>query len=110
MPLQFGLGAPGGYYSEHAFSPKVGITYEFFPGLAAYFNWSRSYNPQWFFTDAQGQPVAPETGENFEIGLKYFLFENKLTGMLSLYQLTRSNVATPNLSSPDPFDSIVTGE
>jgi len=76
----------------------------------AYFNWSRSFNPQWFFTDAEGNPVAPETGENFELGIKYALFNNKLTGMLSMYQLTRSNVATENLSSPDPFDSTVTGE
>jgi len=110
IPIKFGENAPGGYFSEYAFSPKVGITYEFVPGVAAYFNWSRSFNPQWFFTDAEGNPVAPETGENFELGIKYALFNNKLTGMLSIYQLTRSNVATENLSSPDPFDSTVTGE
>lgn len=110
VPIEFGVGEDGGSFWAYAFSPKVGITYEFVPGVAAYFNWSRSFNPQWFFTDAQGNPVAPETGENFELGLKYALFNNRLTGMLSIYQLTRSNVATENLATPDPFDSIVTGQ
>jgi iron complex outermembrane recepter protein len=81
-----------------------------FPGAAAYFNWSRSFNPQWFSTDLHGKPVAPETGENFEVGPKWSLFNNRLVGMMSLYQLTRNNVATLDLSTPDPFDSIVTGQ
>ncbi len=110
IPIAFGTDEPGGYYSEYAFSPRVGITYEFFPGVAAYFNWSQSYNPQWFSSDADGKPVAPETGENFEVGLKWSLFNNRLVGLMSLYQLTRNNVATENLSTPDPFDSIVTGQ
>ena len=46
IPIAFGTDESGGYYSEYAFSPRVGITYEFFPGAAAYFNWSRSFNPQ----------------------------------------------------------------
>ena len=58
----------------------------------------------------QGKPVAPETGENFEVGLKWSLFNNRLVGLLSLYQLTRNNVATLDLSTPDPFDSTVTGQ
>ena len=52
FPIAFGTDESGGYFSEYAFSPRVGITYEFFPGAAAYFNWSRSFNPQWFSTDA----------------------------------------------------------
>ena len=110
IPLAFGTDESGGYFSEYAFSPRVGITYEFFPGAAAYFNWSRSFNPQWFSTDVAGKPVAPETGENFEVGLKWSLFNNRLVGLMSLYQLTRNNVATPDLATPDPFDSIVTGQ
>jgi iron complex outermembrane receptor protein len=35
IPIKFGENAPGGYFSEYAFSPKVGITYEFVPGVAA---------------------------------------------------------------------------
>lgn len=95
---------------EDAFTPKAGLTWEFTPGVAAYANYSRSFNPQWSSTDASGNPVAPEEGENWEAGIKYNLLDGKVSGMLSVYQLTRENVATDNLSSPDPFDAIVTGE
>jgi iron complex outermembrane receptor protein len=96
--------------STDAFSPRVGLTYEFIPGAALYANYSESFNPQWFSTTAAGKPVAPETGENFEIGLKTALLDGRLDTLLALYQLTRQNVATANLSTPDPFDSITSGE
>lgn len=96
--------------SVDAFSPRVGVTYEFTPGAALYANYSESFNPQWFSTDASGKPVAPETGENFEVGLKTALFDGRLNTLLALYQLTRQNVATANLGTPDPFDSVVSGE
>jgi iron complex outermembrane receptor protein len=96
--------------STDAFSPRVGLTYEFIPGAALYANYSESFNPQWFSTTAAGKPVAPETGENFEIGLKTALLDGRLDTLLALYQLTRQNVATANLSTTDPFDSITSGE
>lgn len=95
---------------KDAFTPKAGLTYEFIPGMAAYANYSRSFTPQWFSTDATGSPVEPEEGENWEAGIKYSLLEGRVTGLLSVYHLTRENVATANLASPDPFDSIVSGE
>jgi iron complex outermembrane receptor protein len=86
------------------------VTYEFIPGAALYANYSESFKPQWFNTDAAGKPVSPETGENYEIGLKTALLDGRLNTLLALYHLTRQNVATPNLNTPDPFDSIVSGE
>jgi iron complex outermembrane receptor protein len=96
--------------SVDAFSPRVGVTYEFIPGAALYANYSESFNPQWFSTDASGKPVDPETGENFEVGLKTALLDGRFNSLLALYQLTRQNVATANLGTPDPFDSVVSGE
>jgi len=96
--------------SVDAFSPRVGVTYEFIPGAALYANYSESFDPQWFSTDASRKPVDPETGENFEVGLKTALLDGRLNTLLALYQLTRRNVATADLSTPDPFDSVVSGE
>ena len=70
IPIQFGTGAPGGDYSESAFSPKVGITYQFVPGVAAYFNWSRSFNPQWFFTYQKKRREADERLRLIDAGLR----------------------------------------
>jgi len=100
---------PREYKKDH-FTPRVGATYEFLRGVAVYANYSQSFNPQWSFLDASGKPVAPETGENIEAGLKTALLDGRLNTLLSLYQLTRQNVATANLSTPDPFDSLVSGE
>jgi iron complex outermembrane receptor protein len=96
--------------SVDAFSPRVGVTYELFPSVALYANYSESFDPQWFSTNAAGKSVAPETGENFEAGFKTALWDGRLTSLLAIYQLTRQNVATANLSTPDPFDSVVSGE
>jgi iron complex outermembrane receptor protein len=96
--------------TDDAFTPKAGITYEFIPGLAAYANWSRSFVPQWSSRDAAGLPIAPEEGENWEGGLKYDLLGGKVSGLVSVFNLTRQNVATSNLATADPFDATVSGE
>jgi iron complex outermembrane recepter protein len=96
--------------SVNAFSPRVGLTYELLSGVALYANYSESFNPQWFSRNAAGKPVNPETGENFEVGLKTSLLDGRLNTLLAVYQLTRQNVATANLATADPFDSIVSGE
>lgn len=102
--------ADGDKADDGAFSPKAGITYEFIPGLAAYTNYSRSFQPQWFSTGANGDPVSPEEGENWEAGLKYSILDGKVTGLISGFQLTRENVATSNQATPDPFDATISGE
>jgi len=99
---------PNNFWKD-SFTPRVGVTYEFVPGAALYANYSESFKPQWFNTDAAGKPVEPETGENYEIGLKTALLDGRLNTLLALYHLTRQNVATPDLNTSDPFDSIVSG-
>lgn len=99
-----------GNFDAEDFTGRVGVTYEIVKGVALYANYAQSFNPQWFSTDALGNPVEPETGENWEAGVKVDLLDNKFTGMVSAYHLTRQNLATANLSTPNPFDSIVSGE
>jgi len=99
-----------GDFDAEDFTGRLGMTYEVVKGVALYANYSQSFNPQWFSKDALGNPVEPETGENWEAGIKAELIEGRLTGMISAYHLTRENLATSNLSTPDPFDSIVSGE
>lgn len=99
-----------GDFDAEDFTGRVGLTYEVVKGVALYANYSQSFNPQWFSTDAAGNPVEPETGENWEVGVKAELLDGRLTGMVSAFHLTRENLATSNLATPDPFDSIVSGE
>ncbi|AFY44065.1 TonB-dependent receptor [Nostoc sp. PCC 7107] len=89
-----------------AFTPRVGIVYQPIPPISLYASYSESFNP----TDgraADGSLFQPERGTQYEVGIKTELNE-RISTTLSLYNLTRSNLLTP-----DPNDarfSIQTGE
>ncbi|MHC0613286.1 TonB-dependent siderophore receptor [Komagataeibacter oboediens] len=53
-----------------AFTWRAGILYNFDFGLTPYFSYSTSFVPQ-TSTNYQGQPFAPLTGKQLEVGLKY---------------------------------------
>lgn len=118
--LKFGHGATvtvGGRYDlaksdgveQKKFSPRVGLTWEVRPGAALYANYSQSFNPQgtWMLA-ANDQPVAPETGENWEAGLKTAAPDGRLTMTVAVFQLTRQNVATADLTHPGYY--LLSGE
>lgn len=93
---------------DAAITPRAGIVWEFVRGVAAYFSYSESFQPQPTFIMADGTPLPPETGQQYEIGFKTDLWEHRAVTTLSFYDLTRQNVATP-----DPINngySVLTGE
>ncbi|MFZ2871708.1 TonB-dependent siderophore receptor [Zavarzinia sp.] len=81
---------------DDKFSPKVGATWEFTPGFAVYANYAESFRPQPSTpVGSIGGPNAePETGTNYEIGLKADSTDGTLGGTFAVYQLTRQNVAS----------------
>jgi iron complex outermembrane recepter protein len=94
---------------DRAFSPTVGATWALSPSVSLYANAAESFTPtpSWQ-TRADGSLLPPETGENIETGIKFANAERGLAGMVSIFQLTRKNVATED---PDNmFFYIVTGE
>lgn len=102
---------------DHAFSPRVGATVFVADGIALYANYAKSFTPQvgleqYLGEDADGDPVVaplpPERGRNIEGGVKFALPGQRLTGMISIFDLVRQNVATDD---PAHFGySLVTGE
>ncbi|WP_256890161.1 TonB-dependent siderophore receptor [Acidomonas methanolica] len=56
--------------SQNAFTWRAGIVYQFDFGLAPYFSYSKSFNPQ-TATDFYGKLFQPLTGNQIEAGLKY---------------------------------------
>ena len=89
-------------------SPRLGLVYQPTDTTALYFSWSKSFNPQFFSRNRTGDAFKPEAGEQFEIGVKQDLFNNRLSLNLAFYQITKQNVLT---TDPDDFDfSIQTGE
>ncbi|QRM31669.1 TonB-dependent siderophore receptor [Microvirga sp. VF16] len=82
-------------FSDEAgeFSGRLGLGYEFENGMTPYAAVSRSFNPV-IGSDFFGQSFAPETGQQYEVGLKYrpTFIDALITA--SLFDLTRQNVNT----------------
>lgn len=94
---------------DSAFSPRLAALYRFHPDLSTYASWSRSFGANNGIS-ATGGTFDPQQGEQYELGLKAELFEQRLFANMSLYHLTKSNLLTPDLSTPNPNDSIAVGE
>ncbi|QKD04996.1 TonB-dependent siderophore receptor [Mesorhizobium loti R88b] len=89
------------------FSGRAGLAYEFADGVTPYASFATFFNPV-IGTDANGNLFNPETGQQYEVGVKYVptFIDGLFT--VSLFDLTRQNVATA--TAANPFAQYQTGE
>jgi iron complex outermembrane recepter protein len=92
--------------SGDAFSPCLGIVYQPIEPISLYASYARSFSPT-IGRSANNEPFAPGRGKQYEIGVKADINDN-LSATLALYDLTRTNVNSPDPDNPD-FE-IQTGE
>ena len=78
---------------DSATTLSAGLVYEFTPGWAAYGSYGESFLPTSGLSFA-GVPFVPETGKQWEAGLKYEAPGGQVTGALALFDLVRENVIT----------------
>jgi len=93
--------------NDSALTGRAGLVYLFDNGLAPYLSFSQSFSPE-MGTDRQGDAFKPTRGTQYEAGIRYQPPETNLLLSASVYQLTRTNVLTP-----DPNDasfSVQTGK
>lgn len=89
------------------YSPRLGVVYQPSDWVSLYASFSKSFSPQTNRTRTGGI-LAPETGDQYEIGAKFDLIPDKLSATLAVFEITRENVA-----ADDPTDtdySVATGE
>ena len=81
------------------FSGRAGLTYVFDNGVAPYVSYAESFNPL-LGNSEDGTAFKPETGRQYEVGVKYQPPGTRtlLTG--ALFDLTRNNLVTPDLENP----------
>ncbi|MEH1786579.1 MAG: TonB-dependent siderophore receptor [Nostoc sp.] len=84
--------------SDSAFSPRVGIVYQAFSSVSFYASYSSSFEQQ-TGVDFNNNIFKPTRGSQYEVGVKTDWLNDKLSAILSLYDLTKSNILT---SDPDP--------
>lgn len=80
---------------EDAWSGRAGIAYEFTNGLTPYASVSTFFNPQ-IGTNPFGDPLIPESGQQYEAGLKYA--PKWMDGLFTFawFDLTKQNVLVGN--------------
>lgn len=94
--------------SAEKFSPRLGLVYQPVQWLSFFANWTEALGGN-NGRSASGQPFSPELAEQFEGGIKTEFFDGRLTASLAAYELTKSNILTADISTPDPSDSVAIG-
>ncbi|MDF5709472.1 MAG: TonB-dependent siderophore receptor [Nostoc sp. S4] len=104
-------GTVGINYSE-TFSPRIGIVYQPIKSLSLYANYSRTLDTANSLGRSRtGEAFAPERGTQYEAGIKADFLDGKLSAVLAAYQITRTNVLTPDpLNQADEDFNIQVGE
>jgi len=74
------------------FSGRAGALYRMDNGLAPYVSYSESFNPS-VYTDADGDPLEPTEGTQYETGLKYQPRRGRGLYTLSLFHIDQENLA-----------------
>lgn len=94
--------------TNHAFSPRVGLVYQPIDDLSLYASYSESFDPPLLGRSADGKAFEPLEGTQYEVGLKRYFLDGKLSTTLALFHITQENVATADPANPN--SSIQVGE
>lgn len=86
--------------SPSDFTGRAGAVFELFPWMNVYAGYAESFEPQVFTTTVDGSLLPPETGEQYEVGAKFDLFDGRLGITTALYRAYRQNVATQDPANP----------
>ena len=85
---------------DQEFSWRAGLVYLFDAGVAPYASYSESFLPIPDTDNDSGDLFDPETGEQFEVGVKFQPPQANSFVTLSAFHLTRQNVVTSDPDNP----------
>jgi outer membrane receptor for ferric coprogen and ferric-rhodotorulic acid len=91
------------YDKTQTFNTKTfSASYRITEDVSAYVAYSEGVFPNTGFRDGAYNPIDAEQTKNKEIGLKFDLFDGKLSGTVSFYNIRRSNAITQWNYAPRP--------
>ncbi|KAF0095891.1 MAG: TonB-dependent receptor plug [Puniceicoccaceae bacterium 5H] len=93
------------YNFDHAqkYNTKMaGITYRVMDQLSAYFLYSEGVFPNTGYRNANDEAIEAEQTTNYEVGVRFDLFDQKLTGTISVFDIHRENAIYPWDDAPYP--------
>lgn len=92
-----------------ATSPQIGLSYAINDSLSVFGVYSTGIVPNFDYHDGNDEMLDPSEVENIEVGIKFELFDGKLSGSISAYKIERENVAKYIWWAPNPSNSIADG-
>jgi len=100
--------------TEHKLSPLVGLIYQPRTWFSIYGNYVSSLGT-WgtsnvISVDVNGHPLPAQQSYSYEGGIKIETLGGRLRSTLAVFDLTKTHVATRDLSSPDPTALRAVGE
>ncbi len=81
---------------DEAFTGRVGLVYVADNGLAPYVSYSESFNPTTATDPVTNQPFEPETGKQYEAGIKYQPEGSRSFVSVAVFDITKQNVVSTN--------------
>lgn len=81
---------------DKAWTPQAGILVDATDTTGVYFSFGRSYLPVTSGRVADGSFLDPETGTQYEVGLKQELLGGRARVNVAAYQIIKQNVSTPD--------------
>ncbi|MBL8270002.1 TonB-dependent siderophore receptor [Steroidobacter sp.] len=87
--------------SDDTLLKRVGVVYSFTPALNAYASFSEGVIFNATLLGGDGRPVAPERGEQYEIGLKGEIIGGKAMYAVSVFTIDRIDAVTTIDPNPD---------
>lgn len=91
---------------DSEFTTRFGLMYQSDFGLSPYFSYTESFLPS-IGTDPVGNPFEPETGEQYEFGIKFQPSGSNSLFTAAVFDLTRENFTE---TDPATFLTVQTGE
>ncbi|MRW91649.1 TonB-dependent siderophore receptor [Duganella sp. FT80W] len=86
--------------------PYAGVVFDLNREWSVYASYTDIFNPQTYYKDANGRPLAPLTGKSSEVGIKGELFDKRLNVSLAAFKIKQNNAAQYVDVNPDTFEEI----
>jgi len=104
----------GNYQFQARYSPRIGISHTFRPGLTHFALMSHGFSPpsleETLTPEGTINPdIKPETGWNFEWGMKGHSWGKKLTYSFSIYQMNIRDLLVSRRTAKDQYTGINAG-
>lgn len=87
---------------KDAFTPYAGVIYDFAPDWSVYASYTEIFRVQNTLFTAQGEPLPPVTGANYEAGIKGELYGGRLNVSAAAFRVVESNRSQVDPDNPAP--------